>query len=151
MNSEQLDDCLSAEDVVDEELEEQQDTQTEAVTDAQMDSLVRTPHQLSIQHAQISEHTTTRGSVKHYSFKQYDYYSKTPQTVPLDNVFKQLSYNNHTLNVLPRRFISDTHLWMSCCDFCMDAIEASICARSFFSLLHLAHWLPKPKDNTVKL
>lgn len=57
---EQLDDGLSAEDVVDEELEEQQDAQNEAVTDAQMHTLLRPSHQLTTQHTQISEHTTDR-------------------------------------------------------------------------------------------
>lgn len=60
------------------------------------------------------------------------------------NILKPLPYNNHLLNVLLSKTYN-THLWMSCCDFCMDAIEASICARSFISLLHRAHWLPKPK------
>lgn len=55
---EQLDDGLSAEDVVDEELEEQQDAKKEAVTDTQMHALLCPSHQLTTQDAQISEHTT---------------------------------------------------------------------------------------------
>lgn len=60
MVSGQLDDGLSAEDIVDEELEEQQEAQNEAVTDAQMHTLLRPSHQLTTQHTQISEHTEDR-------------------------------------------------------------------------------------------
>lgn len=58
MVSEQLDDGLSAEDVVDEELEEQQGAKNEAVTDAQMHALLRPSHQLTTQDAQVSGHAT---------------------------------------------------------------------------------------------
>lgn len=36
------------------------------------------------------------------------------------------------------------HLWISCCVFCMDVMEASISAISFTSLLQRAHWLENP-------
>lgn len=58
MVSEQPDDGLSAEDVVDEELEKQQEAKTEAVTDTQMRTLLCPSHQLTTEDAQISEHTT---------------------------------------------------------------------------------------------
>lgn len=60
MVSEQVDNGLSAEDVVDEELEEQRDAKNEAVTDTQMHTLLRPSHQFTTQDAQISEHTTDR-------------------------------------------------------------------------------------------
>lgn len=66
----------------------------------------------------------------------------------------RLSHNDATSSVLQphrTRFQSTTefgrkmratppHLWMSCCVFCMDEMEASIRAISFISLLHRAHW-----------
>lgn len=36
------------------------------------------------------------------------------------------------------------HLWMSCCVFCMDEMEASITAMSFTSLMHRTHWFENP-------
>lgn len=54
MVSEQLDDGLSAEDVVDQELKEQQDAQNKAVAEAQMHTLLCPSHQLTTQHTQIS-------------------------------------------------------------------------------------------------
>lgn len=40
------------------------------------------------------------------------------------------------------------HLWMSCCVFCIDVMEASIRAMSFTSLLHRAHWFENPGHMT---
>lgn len=57
MVSKQLDDGLSTEDVVDEELEEQQGTKNKAVTDAQMHTPLCPSHQLTTQDAQISDIT----------------------------------------------------------------------------------------------
>lgn len=41
-----------------------------------------------------------------------------------------------------------SHLWMSCCVFCIDVMEASISAMSFTSLLHRAHWFENPAHTT---
>lgn len=111
----------SGEDVVEEELREEQNTEDDTMTPCQQHILICYPllSQLTAQSHQVPAGRERESG--------------------LSELLCVSQWMFRLLLLLP--WMCLIYLWISCCVFCIDVTEASIKAMSFISLVHRAHWL----------